>query len=357
MPSTSVSAVWLMTLILVCDCPAADSVPPLSELLAKYTQALDATQSMISTYESRSVSSAYLPPVGLNYRNETIHTRGTRRTNGADSIYHQAYHWGYVAGKGPNVPEAKARYCLVIMAPNLQYSNNKTTRGRKPDGVVLYQTYSTKGCATFMDESDAFFLGHLGTDSRIDINLRNARTISVRPEPERINGSLCYVIDADTAYGNYTIWLDAEHGYQPARIEGARGPDDIVNVTANQPPPEKKPEARDTVVIEDITFEKIQGVWVPVTGRVRKHIEWPRHRFYTKDDIHFRVTSLTLNPDHETLQSFADPIKDPTGDPELVNNTKVRLGKNRQPATYRHGQLHDESGHRLDLQDVTLPVR
>ncbi len=341
-------------LLPVCACPATGDVPPLSELLDRYTQALDSTQSMISTYETRSVSSAYLPPLGMNYRNETIYGRGQRRTDGKDSIYHQAYHWGYVVGKGPGVPEEEARYSLVIMTPHLQYSNGKTTRGPKPDGVVLYQTYSTVGCATFMDEGDAFFLGQLGTDSRIDINLRNARAISVRPQPEHINGSVCCVIEADTAYGDYTIWLDADHGYQPARIESARDKDDIVNVTASQPPPEKKPEARDTVVIEEITFKKVQGVWVPVAGRARRHIEWPQHRFYTKDDIHFKVTEIILNPDHKALQSFADPIKDPTLDPELVNNTNVRLGKDRQRCTYRHGQLLDKSGNPIDLSKATL---
>ena len=356
MTAAFVRAIGLATLLLVCDCPVASGVPPVSELLEKYTQALDSTQSMISYYETRSVSSAYLPPLNLNYKNEQFYGRGQRRTNGKDSIYHQAYHWGYVVGKGPNVPEEEARYSLVIMTRRLQYSNGKTTRGRAPDGVVLYQTYPTAGCATFMDESDAFFLGHLGTDSRIDRNLKNARAISVRSEPEYINGSLCYVIEADTAYGDYTIWLDAEHGYQPARIEGSRRGDDIVNLTMHQPPPEKKPEARDSVVIEEITFKAVQGVWVPVSGRMKKHIEWPKHRFYTKDDMHFKVTEILLHPDHDALESFADPMKDPTLDPELVNGTKVRLGKERLRCLWRRGKTFDDSGNPVDLQKVALPT-
>jgi len=352
MSSVSVRVIWLVALFLVCDCPAASSVPPLSELLEKYTQALDSTQSMISYYETSSVSSAYLPPLNLNYKNEKFYGRGQRRTDGQDRIYHQAYHWGYVVGKGPDVPEEKARYSLIIMTPRLQYSHGKTTRGRAPDGLVLYQTYPTVGCATFMDESDAFFLGHLGTDSRIDINLKNARTISVRSQPESINGSVCYVIEADTAYGDYTVWLDSAHGYQPARIESSRGADDIVNITANQPPPEKKIEARDAVVIDDVTFKKVQGVWVPVAGRMKRHIEWPKHRFYTKDDAHFKVTEILLKPDHDALESFADPMKDPTLDPELVNGTAVRLGPERLRCVWRHEKTFDGSGNVVDIQKM-----
>jgi len=346
----AVWVIWLATLSMVCKCPAVTGVPPLSELLERYAQTLDSTQSMISTYETRGIGSAYLPPLGMNYRNERICGRGQRRTDGKGRLYHQSYYWGYVVGKGRGVPEEKARYSLIVTTPNLQYSHGKSTCGREPDGLVQYQRHQTVGWGTFRDETDAFFLGYLGNDSRIDINLKNARTISVRPEPEDINGSACYVIEADTIYGDYTIWLDSAHGYQPARIEASRSKDDIVNVTANQPPPEKRVEGKDTVVIDNITFRKVQGVWVPAEGRTRKHIEWPKHRYYTKDETHFKITEILLNPDHDALASFADPMENPNLDPELVNGTQVRLGRERLRCVWRHGKTFDDSGSVVDIR-------
>jgi hypothetical protein len=342
--------IWLATLSMACECLAVVGVPSLSELLERYTHALDSTQSMISTYETRGIGSAYLPPLGMNYRNETICGRGERRTDGKGSLYHQSYQWGYVVGRGRDVPEETARYSLIVTTPDFQYSHNKTTCGQEPNGLVQYQRYQTVGWGKFRDETDAFFLGYLGNDSRIDINLRNARAISVRPEPEDINGSACYVIEADTIYGDYTIWLDSAHGHQPARIEASRSKDDIMGVTANQPPPDKKVEGRDKVVIDNIAFRKVQGIWIPVEGRTRKHIEWPKDRYYVKDETHFEITEILLNPDHDVLKSFADPMQNPNLDPELVNGTRVRLGEDRLRCQWRWGKLFDGSGNVLDIQ-------
>ena len=320
--------------------------PTAIELIEKYTQALDSVQSITSSYETSSISSAYLPPLNMNYRNEKIYMRGQRRTDGKGRIYNQRYVWGYVNGKGRGIPKEKGRYSLSVNTPNLSYVNNKMTCGPAPDGLLHYLDYQVPGWDNFMDECDAYFLGYLGNNSRMDINLRNAKQISVRPEPEIINGSACYVVQADTAYGDYTLWLDSAHGFQPARIEALRGKGDIINVTENQPPPDKKVEAKDSLVIDNIKFKEVQGFWVPVEGRVRKNIEWVGG-FYVKDETHFKTTEIILNPDHDALGSFADPMKNPELDPELVNGTRVRLGKERLECIWRDDKVVDEKGNMI----------
>lgn len=324
-----------------------EKYPTALELLDKYTQALDSVQSIISSYETSSIGSMYLPPLNMDYRNERFYSRGQRRTGGKGRIYNQRYVWGYINGKGRGIPKEKGRYSLSVNTPNLRYVHSKNTCGPAPDGLLHYLDYQVPGWGNFMDETDAFFLGYLGNNSRMDINLKNAKQVSMRPEPEIINGSVCYVVHADTKYGDYTLWLDSAHGFQPAKIEASREDDDIIGVRL--PPPEKRVEGKDAFVIDNIKFKMVQGVWVPVEGRLRKHIEWPQHGFFKKDEINFTTTEIVLNPDHDALGSFADPMKNPKLDPELVNGTLVRLGKERLDCVWRDGKILDSYGREVDL--------
>jgi len=331
------------------------SVP---ELLRRYTQTLDSVQSMISTFETSSTGSAFLPPLGMNYNNVNMYSRGQRRTDGKSSIYKQEYMWGYNSMKGRDVREKRATCILRVSTPDFQYNNTKNTRGQTPNGLVLYQKGQTPGWDNFRDESDAFFLGYLGVDVRMDVILKSPGQISVRPKPEIINGSVCYVVESKTAYGRHKLWLDSAHGYQPARVEISRSGDDLRNVAKHSPPPDKRVEGRDSVVIDNIKFKKIQGVWISVEGHTKKTIVWPRHRFFKKDEIHFKTTEITLNPDHDALESFANPIENPGVDPELVNGTHVRLGNDRIECTWRNGRLIDGGGSVIDLNKLLKqPVR
>ncbi|OHB59494.1 MAG: hypothetical protein A2167_01340 [Planctomycetes bacterium RBG_13_46_10] len=317
--------------------------PTVNELIEKYSQTLDLVQSIISSYQTSSIGSWYLPPLNMNSVNEKFYMRGQRRTDSKGRTYDQRYRWGYVSQQRPNVPKESATYSLMVSTPNLQYAHSKTACGPVPTGLLTYLDYQGSGGDSFINETDAFFLGYIGNDSRVDVNLKNAKQISMQPEPEIINGSVCYVVQADTAYGDYTLWLDSAHGFQPARIEASREKGDIINVTKHQPPPDKTIEAKDSLVIDSIKFKEVKGVWVPVEGRVRRNIEWVDGCF-KKDEIHFKTTEIILNPDHDALGSFADPIKNQELDPELVNGTRVRLGKERLECIWRDGRIVDKKG-------------
>lgn len=334
---------WLALLLLPHFCSAATAVPPLSELIDNYTQALESTQSMISSYESSTISSGYLPPMNIKHNNVRMYERGQRRTNGKGRIYHQAYIWGYNLINKRDVPETTASYVLSVATDNFQYGHNKNTIGQTP-GSLTYKEKRSPGWDNFRNQSDAFFLGYLGVDVRIDIILKNAKQIAVLPKTEIIGGSVCYVVQANTAYGDYTVWLDSTHGYQPAKIKASRGSGDIVNVAEHQPPPDKIPESKQTLMIDNISFKKVQGVWVPVKGHVICNVKWPKHGFYYDNEINFEITEILLNPDHKVLDSFADPMKNPALDPELVNGTRVRVGEERTRCVWRNGKLVDNSG-------------
>ena len=346
-----VHIVWIAVLLLEISCHATESMPQLSELIEKYAETLDSVQSIISSYESSSISSVYLPPLNLNFRNEKFYMRGQRRTDGKGRIYDQRYRWGYVSQQRPDVPKESATYSLMVSTPDLQYAHSKNACGPAPDGLLTYLDYQGLGEDSFINETDAFFLGYIGNDSRVDVNLKNAKQISVQPEPEIINGSVCYVVQADTAYGDYTLWLDSAHGFQPAKIERSTGKGDIIGITKHRPPPDKRVEGETSLVIDDIKFKMVQGVWVPVEGRVKRNIEWV-DGFFKKDEIHFKNTEIVLSPDHDALHSFANPMKNPKLDPELVNGTMVRVGRDRLDCIWRDGRIFDSYGHEVDIDTL-----
>ncbi|MCK4292049.1 MAG: hypothetical protein KAY65_02545 [Planctomycetes bacterium] len=65
---------------------------------------------------------------------------------------------------------------------------------------------------------------------------------------------------------------------------------------------------------------------------------------FVKDNYHYKRTKIVLNPDHNKLGSFDDPLENPSNDPELTNGTRVL--KNYLPIEYiwQDGQVVDENG-------------
>jgi len=174
----------------------------------------------------------------------------------------------------------------------------------------------------------SYLMGHIASNQRFDTILRGADHISVRKETETIRGSACYVIEADTKYGQYKVWLDPEHGYHSAKIQSKSEEGDYFK--------KHRLSMGDggTAYLDIVSFEKVDGVWVPmeVNGGHHRFAGSPEYCF-SKEDTHFKRTQIILNPDHDKLGSFADPIlEDPNNDPELVNGTRVRI--DRLPTRY-----------------------
>jgi hypothetical protein len=78
--------------------------------------------------------------------------------------------------------------------------------------------------------------------------------------------------------------------------------------------------------MDNVRFEKIDGVWVPMECDRITHVCLGSPDKFTKDEVHFKRTKIQLNPDHDALGSFLDPLKNPGVDPELVNGARVNFG-------------------------------
>lgn len=310
-------------------CPAGADVPPLADLLDRYTQALDATQSFISTWERTSVGSSNVPSWGLKATNAKKFARGEHRTDGKGNRSGVSYEWGHRSGE--DLTEDKARYFRNVYGDGFIYRLNKGLGQDVQPGQLTYQDESSKDFETYRQAggyyarsgTTGYFLGYFQTRARLDRVLKKALRISVRRTPARINGSLCYVVQASTRRGRFTVWLDSEHGYHPARIEGYVGPGDDIGDPGSLHIISRKEAITRRYTVENVRFERVGGVWVPMEADAKTHIVLGYENGFSTSDVHFRRTKIVLNPDHDALQSFGDPTEQPHLDPQLTDGTIV----------------------------------
>lgn len=56
-----------------------------------------------------------------------------------------------------------------------------------------------------------------GDRKPVDVVLAQASDISIGSQMEEVNGFSCYIINAITPNGKYTLWIDPQHGYNIAK--------------------------------------------------------------------------------------------------------------------------------------------
>jgi rhodanese-related sulfurtransferase len=143
-----------------------------------------------------------------------------------------------------------------------------------------------------------------GRFERIDQILRGTSTIAVRQDMERVNESLCYVIQGGTEHGDYTAWIDPVCGYSVAKVcievshpagRGSRG--------------RTVAETWFGRTTEVVRFDHADGVWVPKELVCEQETRAGGTSRKTRSRV--KVVQFSLNPDHEALRSFApDDIAD-----------------------------------------------
>jgi peroxiredoxin len=151
-----------------------------------------------------------------------------------------------------------------------------------------------------------FFGIRFSNNEPLDTVLRQAKTISVRDELERVGSDDCYIIDAKTASGTYTIWIDPQHDYQIAQAEIRVGPGEHFRFR-----PLGDNECR-FLSIRNIRYENIEGIWIPMEADTHTEGIGPEPDSIGTIDNHHKITKITLNPDHEALGSFVPVITDGT---------------------------------------------
>jgi hypothetical protein len=153
-----------------------------------------------------------------------------------------------------------------------------------------------------------------GDVDRFDSVLRQADSTSVRSSLETVGSEDCYVIDAKSKHGNYTLWLDPQHGYGLAKAQVYRGPEHL-----RFGRPRSSYEVADdvsTFALSKVRFENVEGAWVPMEIDCGFTSSYQAENLTSSVDLHYVIAQITLNPDHTQLRSFV---------PDIENGTRVRL--------------------------------
>lgn len=139
--------------------------------------------------------------------------------------------------------------------------------------------------------------GFFASKERIDTILRRCDNATVREQTEQINGSDCYVIDADTEQGKFTVWIDPQHGHHIAKIHATQEKGDRVRGRLFR-------EGDKVVsILSNVAFRQIDGVWIVTESMYDTSVVHLPHTVMT-GRTHSRITEFLIEPDHEALHSF-----------------------------------------------------
>ena|GEM_PF-1311503 len=316
------------------DSASTQSTPPTArELLDRYTRALESVKSIIVKAEitnshEYAFGKDYHEPMFRGVRDKgTCYQRTEFRTDGR-RLHSRQYRWGHLTAADPAVPEEAAAYnCLNYVGTEL-YQNTSTLKAGSPGRVRLHDSPNFR-----MRGVDKQLMGYsIQSDERLDAILRRARSISVRERTEKIGGSECYVMDANTDTGRISAWIDPAHGWHLAKVQAAAKEGDLYWGRALQP---------GWVVanrIDGVRFEKIDGVWAPAEADMGMVNQYGPGSF-TRQKTDYKRTQILVNPDHDAVGSFDNPLENPKNDPQLKNGARVYLHDGQKRYIFSNGKL------------------
>lgn len=314
------------------------AVPSLEELLDKHTATVDrcVKSFAIKTELTSSADVKQTNEPRIRPGRSEQHTITDLRYDGRRAR-HITHSWGKLARetrtrKNPKVmsqiydTDFRATYQGDIGGPGYIKYNIGTPPQRYIDNVV--QGLGGFGAAFgFID------------GGRMETVLRRCGNATVRGQTENVNGSDCYVIDADTDYGRLTLWIDPEHGYLVAKermvVEAGDKLSDYTFVAGQ----------KQTSVMTIVAFKQINGVWIPTEKKGGGSMVHPG-RTYITAATHAKLIEFLIGPDHEALKSFALD--------DFPDGSKVFCFENRRglPGNYvwQDGKVLDEKGHKVDYK-------
>jgi len=287
-----------------------------SELMDRLTSSQDKLRSLVAKTEEIIVSTESTSP-------KTYITRRISEVKIDGNKSHQYwYRWRNLPAEDAPTPIKDANCFFKLWDGNCYIEYYKPMKA--PDVRSAYVTRDEKHIQdnVRIGYPHSPFLGIRYSDyERIDSVLRQADSISVRDELEKVDSVACYVIDAKAKSGDYTVWLDPEHGYNVAKVNIQLGPNNLYNgkrLDSNE---------SDSLSVQNIRFERIDGAWIPLEADMysaRKR----QDGFIMQSAIHHKVTQIILDPDHEALDSFV---------PKIENGTKVKNLDSGENYTWREG--------------------
>jgi len=286
--------------------------PTAFELMDKYAETQDKLKSFIIKSESSmEADNSFRIGIGKSGRLCEVRYDGNRAEGNRVRLCEHL--WGQVGKKFVPKDEPIYRSWLWDGVNYMRYTGTSKEKAKDANHFGKVHPYMSgageikNGKLTSRMYGTALLGFFSGSEERADIVLRQARSISVRDNTEKINAVECYVIEADTPGGQYKVWIDPNHGYNiaKAQVELSEGKNHLFYGK-----PFKKAGKKLSFSLQTVRFEKIDEIWVPVEANTQSH------RIYNKGDFskartHTKLTEVILNPDHNMLGSFVpDDIPD-----------------------------------------------
>jgi hypothetical protein len=321
-PGVALATLLVALLIPLASLLAAEP-PTAAELLQKYAEAQDSLKSFILTSDM----STEFRETGREGVYKT-HSSFEARSDGER-----------LSVRGLEVDHAKTDHVFCWWDGKLLRQFNRANKG---DNVLILSADKPVKERFFTWYGSGMASGYMPFDiERVDVILGKARKISVRPKPERVAATECYVIDADTERGKYSLSIAPKFGYHIAKLEIERGAGD--KVSGGEVFLEKGQIMRES--LDSVRFEKRGGLWVPMETLSSSY-----QRTATGAESwgkrHFQIAQITVNPDHQAMGSFQA-----AGD--LLEGAKVMLpGIAGAAAHWKDGKTVHDDGTVLDLDEL-----
>jgi hypothetical protein len=282
---------------------APASSPTATELLDKFAATQEPLKSFVASYEEN--GQADFPTAAPPVKGGSA-TLGDVRMD-FPRVAERTQRWGAFGGT-----KAQPRYSSLLADRHLVlYYDRQSDAG---DAMVMPQLHPATDITCMAEAigrsvSLRACFGDLlpSSEPRFDRKIRGEATLRVRKqlEPAGWTSTPCYVLDAQTQMGDYTVWLDPSRGYNIARA--------LLQKHFGHLRPNGKPYERgesDVNTVEKVRWEQRQGVWVPVEATGGQTGTVPG-KPASRRSWHFALTRFELNPDHTALRSFVpDDIRD-----------------------------------------------
>lgn len=117
---------------------------------------------------------------------------------------------------------------------------------------------------------------------------------------ETLSGTSCFILEAKTKYGTFTVWIAPEKGYNALKYIVRKSGHDILRDDIHI---EDQGITEWVEVVDSIDVRKIDGVFVPIsgklTGKTKAGDEWE-----STTHVKAKRSEIVLNPDFKALGAF-----------------------------------------------------
>ena len=257
------------------------STPAISaqEIIAQYLSTMQAQQHVALAFANESYFSEQLATPNADCSlGATRYADGTISADGQRAILRKRS-WGqsYIVPNGPPQTESTrehAGYSRLSLDGKQYwlYSRPESTGEPSDDDYLRFGNLVMQNAK---DAPDAyaelvgltypghFLLGYLSLCChRMDTVLAGAQ-LALTP-PEVVNGVTCHVVKYASPYGDGTLWIDPDHGFNIAQAHVTVAAGDIGNNGARV-----RAGSRTELWLSDVTFSEVGGLWYPTAGNLK----------------------------------------------------------------------------------------